>query len=94
LPSVSDTFGLVILEAMASGVPVISTTHTCAPDVVRDGIDGFVTPPRDAEIIAARLEQLADDRELLGSMSAQARARALEFNVDRYAERLVAAGLQ
>jgi len=91
LPSISDTFGLVILEAMAAGVPVITTPHTCGPDVVREGKDGFIVPIRDAHAIADRIDRLAGDRKLLAAMSRQARARALDFTIERYAERLMAA---
>jgi glycosyltransferase involved in cell wall biosynthesis len=89
LPSVSDTFGLVILEAMASGLPVIATDHTCAPDVLRDGIQGFIVPLRDHFSIAARLHALATDRNLLDWMSDQARTRAYDFTLPRYAARLI-----
>jgi glycosyltransferase involved in cell wall biosynthesis len=91
LPSVSDTFGLVILEAMAAGLPVIATRHTCAPEVLRDGVDGFVVPLRDPIILAERLEKLADDRELLQYMATNARQRASEFTLTKYADRLAAA---
>jgi len=94
LPSVSDTFGLVVLEAMASGLPVIATTHSCGPDVVRDGVDGFVVPPRDPVSIAACLENLAENRDRLGWMSSQARIRAKDFTLANYSARLVGATLQ
>lgn len=91
LPSISDTFGLVILEAMAAGLPVITTPHTCGPDVVRESVDGFVVPVRDSEAIAERLDRLAGDRALLARMSRAARERSREYTSERYAERLVCA---
>lgn len=89
LPSVSDTFGLVILEALASGLPVVASTNTCAPDVVRDGVDGFVVPIRDSDAIADRLDRLASSPELLAEMSRNARERAREFSLEKYSERLL-----
>lgn len=91
LPSVSDTFGLVILEAMAAGVPVVATPNTGGPDVIREGVDGFIVPIHDPEALAARLAQLAGDRALLAEMSRNARERAGDFTIERYSERLVAA---
>lgn len=91
LPSISDTFGLVVLEAMAAGLPVITTPHTCGPDVIREGLDGFIVPIRDPEAIADRLERLARDRKLLRAMSEQALERVRDFSIECYGERLVAA---
>lgn len=93
LPSISDTFGLVILEAMEAGLPVITTPNTGGSDVVRDGIDGFVVPIRDPESIAEKLELLANDISLRCSMSDNARVRAAEFSLERYGQRLVEACL-
>ncbi|MGH9256333.1 MAG: glycosyltransferase family 4 protein [Vicinamibacterales bacterium] len=58
LPSIEDGFGQVIVQAMACGVPVITTTNTGGPDVITDGKDGFIVPIRDARAIAERLEHL------------------------------------
>lgn len=91
LPSISDTFGMVILEAMAAGVPVIASENTAAPDLVREGIDGYVVPIRDSDSIAERLERLAVDPGLLEEMSRKARSRAAEFSVGHYGGRLVSA---
>jgi len=91
LPSVSDTFGLVVLEAMAAGVPVIASRNTCGPDVIREGVDGFVVPIRDPEAIASRLETLAIDRRLLSEMSRNAVIGAAQFSLESYGDRLVAA---
>ena len=91
LPSISDTFGMVILEAMAAGVPVIASENTAAPDLVRDGIDGYVVPIRDSDGIAEHLERLALDPGLLVEMSRKARSRAAEFSVGHYGGRLVSA---
>ena len=93
LPSISDTFGLVILEAMAAGLPVITTPNTGGSDVVRDGLDGFVVRIRDPEAIAEKLELLASDISLRCWMSDNARARAAEFSLERYGQRLVEACL-
>ncbi len=89
LPSLSEGSANVAYEALASGLPVITTPN--AGTVVRDGRDGFVVPIRDAEELAARIEELATDRDLLGELSRNAAARATEFTWDRYRERLIAA---
>ena len=88
LPSISDTFGLTILEAMGAGLPALVTPHTAGADVIRDGEHGFVVPVRSPEAIAAKLDLLASDRERLRVMSAAARDRAAEFSIAKYAERL------
>ena len=86
-PTSCDSFGLVQVEAMAAGLPVITTPN--AGSVVRDGVDGFIVPIRDSEALAAKIELLAKDPELLAWMSQNARQRAAEFSWERYGERLV-----
>ena len=69
LPSIEDGFGQVIVQAMACGIPVITTTNTGGPDVITDGKDGFIVPIRDSRAIAERLEHLyrhPDAREAMG----------------------------
>jgi glycosyltransferase involved in cell wall biosynthesis len=68
LPSIQDGFGLVLAEAMACGCVVIGTHHTGAPDLVTDGVDGFIVPIRDSEALAARLQWLADDPDRRAAM--------------------------
>jgi glycosyltransferase involved in cell wall biosynthesis len=89
LPTLCDSFALVHLEAMACGVPVV-TTPNCG-SVVRDGVDGFIVPIRDAAAIADKVELLLADRALRERMGASARQRAKEFTWARYGERLISA---
>ncbi len=83
LPSVIEGSALVVLEAMASGIPVIVTPNAGA-DAVRDGIDGFVVPLRSPEAIAARLDELQHDPALRERMGAAARARSEEFTWEAF----------
>lgn len=89
LPSVCEGSATVVYEALAAGLPAIVTSS--AGSIVRDGLEGFVTPPSDAAAIVEKLRLLAADRDLARTMSARARRRALEFSVERYGERLLAA---
>jgi glycosyltransferase involved in cell wall biosynthesis len=75
-PSLSDGFSYVVAEAMACGLPVIVTSRTGAADLVEDGVNGFVIPPRDVEALADRLQFLAAHPERLGEMGRAARAAA------------------
>jgi glycosyltransferase involved in cell wall biosynthesis len=59
--------------------------------VVRDGVDGFIVPIRDAAAIVEKIERLADGPNLWAKMSANAFARASEFTVEKYGERLLSA---
>ncbi len=90
-PSLFDGFGLVMLEAMAQGTVVIATPNTAAPDLIDDGRDGFIVPIRSAEAIAARLTQLAEDRDLLGTMSEAARKTAERSTWAEYRRKIVEA---
>lgn len=87
-PSLFEGFGLVILEAMAQGLPVITTPHTAGPDLIADGVDGFIVPIRDAPAIAARLDSLHRDRDRLAAMGAAARAKAFSFTWTAYEDGL------
>ena len=80
LPTISDGFALTQLEAMAHGLPVV-TTPNCG-EVVRDGIDGFLVPARDATSLAKALENLADDPERLEAMREAARENVARFGLE------------
>ena len=84
LPTLIEGMGLVVLEAMACGLPVIVSPNGPG-DIVRDGIDGFIVPIRDSKAIADKLELLRTDENLRQQMGLCARRRALEFTWDRYA---------
>lgn len=75
LPSIDDAFGLVVGQAMACGVPVIASTNTGGPDLIDDGVDGFIVPIRDPQAIADRIQQLHDDPALRDRMAAAARQK-------------------
>jgi glycosyltransferase involved in cell wall biosynthesis len=83
-PSLAEGFGHVILEAMSCGVPVITTDHTCAPDVMVDGEHGFIVPIRDAEVIAEKVSWGIENRDELAAMGRAAAARARLFTWDRF----------
>ena len=88
LPSVFEGFGLVIAEAMATGMPVIASTHSAGPDIIREGIDGYVVEPDDVERLADRLERIRSARAAAIEMGAAAARRAREFSWDAHANRL------
>ncbi|MCX8007102.1 MAG: glycosyltransferase [Coriobacteriia bacterium] len=94
LPSVarSEAFGLVQLEAMASGTPVVSTRLTTGvPFVNQDGTSGLTVPPGDVGALADALRTLVGDQELRERLGAQARARVLsEFTRDLMVDRTLA----
>ena len=83
-PSVGEGFGQVLLESLASGLPILSTTRTAAPDLITDGVEGFIVDPRSAEQIAARIEWALDHREALAGMRDAARLRAEHFTWARF----------
>ena len=88
LLSVEEGLALVLLQAMAMGLPVIATPNTGAEELIEDGVHGFIVPARDAGAATARLQQLADDPELRYEMGARARARIAEgFDWAHYGDR-------
>jgi glycosyltransferase involved in cell wall biosynthesis len=88
LPSLFEGFGLVILEAMSQGLPVITTPNTCGPDIITDGVDGFIVPIRSAVSIAEKIEAL-HNHDLLINMSRQAIKKAALYGWDRYRRSIV-----
>ncbi len=77
VPSTYEGYGIVYLEAMSFGLPAIATTAGAAREIIADGVNGFLVAPNDAAMLAARIEQLARDREQLAQMSLAARERFL-----------------
>lgn len=89
LPTVSDVFPAVVLEAMAAGLPVIITPNCGSADVVRDGIDGFIVPVRAPDAIAEKLDLLAGDPGLRRQMGRAAAEQARSYTLDAYRDRLM-----
>ena len=90
-PSIAEGFGQVLLEALACGLPILSTTHTAAPDLIEDGVEGFVVEPRRADLLVQRVEWALAHREQLHTMRALARHRAEYFTWARFRKDAAAA---
>jgi glycosyltransferase involved in cell wall biosynthesis len=75
-PSQTDTLGLVLLEAMSAGLPVVAANAGGAPDLVRHGIDGFLFPPGDAGAAARLVRQLLANPAARAAMGQGARRAA------------------
>jgi glycosyltransferase involved in cell wall biosynthesis len=79
MPSLQESFGLMSIEAMSCGVPVIAAEGTALPNVVKNGEGGIVVPSKDSKGIADALELLYNDRIYLNQLSLTARRRAQDF---------------
>jgi len=89
LPSLAEGSAEVTYEALAAGVPVITTR--ASGSVMRDGIEGRIIPERDAGALAKAIQEVIENRPLREQMAAAARQRARDYTWDRYGQRLVAA---
>jgi len=86
----SDIFPTVIAEAMATGKPVVSTTIAGIPELVANGENGLLVPPRDARALANAMEQLARDENLRGDFGRAGRLRIEQkFTIEKTIEPLL-----
>jgi len=76
MPSLSEGLPLVLLEAIASGLPVIGSAVGGIPDVIQNGINGLIVPPNDSRALSSAINELAGNRQILSSMSSEARQSA------------------
>ena len=91
LPSDSEGMPVSLMEAAACGVPAVATAVGGVPELIDDGVTGFLTPPGDAGKLAAALERLLGDPDLGARLGVAARQRAQEhFSLARQVDCLVA----
>ncbi|KAG6003401.1 hypothetical protein E4U21_002076 [Claviceps maximensis] len=81
--SVTETFGLVVLESMASGVPVVARDEGGPSDIVQHGDTGFLVPPNDLDGFVSQAVRLANDVTLRKKLSRQARDAACDATWDK-----------
>ena len=89
LPTLFEGFGLVLVEAMAAGLPIITTAHSIGPDLVNQWANGAIVPIRDSLALAEAISHFANlEPETYLETRRAARATSLSFTWDAYADRL------
>jgi glycosyltransferase involved in cell wall biosynthesis len=88
-PSIEEGLARVIPQAMACGLPTIITHNSGGDELVRDGVEGFIVPHRDVEVLAERIDRLGCDDGLRAEMGRRARSRTEQFTWHAYARRFV-----
>lgn len=78
LPAVDEAFGLVFIEAMAAGLPVLACRSGAAPEIIVDGETGLLSEPDDAEALAGNLARLLSDSDFARRLGDAGRRRALD----------------
>ncbi len=83
-PALRDGFGLVLVEAMAHGLPVIASTSCAAPDLIRDGVEGLLVPPSNPVRLRKAIQTLLDRPQLAPAMSEAAYQLSRKLSWERY----------
>ena len=86
-PTIVEGFGRNIIEAMASGLPVITTANCAGPDLIEDGVTGFIIPIRDADAICEKLAWVYDHPKEAMEMGQRARDRVASLTQADYRRR-------
>lgn len=84
LPSVSEALGIVIMEALACGVPVVATNVGGIPEIVYDGVNGFLVNPGDVDALANRIKVILTNDELRKRLSDGAIKTIKRFNINEF----------
>jgi starch synthase len=87
-PSLVEGLALVLLEAMACGIPIITTENAGGSDIITDGVEGFIIPIRNVEAIQEKLEWCYSHPQELAEMGKAARKKAEELTWKLYRDRL------
>ena len=88
LPSLEDGFGMVIGEAMASGLPVVCSTHSAGPELTGNGKYGFLFQPEDTQKLADILDWCFHHRHEIEEMGHQGQNFIKQFSWDAYGDRI------
>lgn len=91
LPSRNDSYGMVVAEALASGLPAVVSSHVGAQELIEEGRTGWVVPAGDQAALTARLAGCARDPESVRALAAACRDRARTATWEAYEERFIAA---
>jgi N-acetyl-alpha-D-glucosaminyl L-malate synthase BshA len=89
LPSLSEGFGIVNLEAMACGLPIIATRVGGVPEIVKDGENGFLVEPKNAEQIAEKILYLLSNDEDIKCISTKNKEKVKDYSWDLIVDKLV-----
>jgi len=84
-----ESFGIVLLEAMAVGKPVVASNIEGYASVVTHGVDGLLVPPKDGEMLAQALISLVTDESLRQQMGAKGRLKALDYSWEHVAQKIL-----
>lgn len=88
-PTYNETFGLVLLEAMEFSIPCIGTNEGGIPDIIDDGITGYIIEKKNPSALAEKIEILMKNPELCKSMGEAGRKKFLEkFTLEKFENRL------
>lgn len=87
-PSYLDSFGMVVIEAMACGTPVIVSENTGAKEVVSDGVNGFIIPVEDVSALKEKILFLYSNRDKLEYLGRNARNQAENYTWGKYRKRI------
>ena len=82
-PSRLESFGMVLAEAASFGMPIVTTNAGAIPDLIKDGVNGILVPPGDADGLADAVEKLARSPDLRAKFSQANRKLAEEFQWER-----------
>jgi glycosyltransferase involved in cell wall biosynthesis len=93
VPSIKpEPFGLVVIEAMAAGIPVIGSGEGGPSEIIEDGYTGILFEPRNPKALAAAINRMLDDETLRNTLSSNALARVnSHFTIKKYNEDLFCA---
>lgn len=89
LASNNESFGRVVVEAMASGVPIVATRSGGVPEIVRHGRDGLLVEPGSSRLMADALLKLLLNDDLRKQMGVSAKERALNFSIDQHVANMI-----